>query len=272
MTFEASPREVPDFVVVERCESTNADLAARCAASALPGFATLVTTNQTAGRGRLGRAWVDRPGESIAVSVYLDPVLPDGEPLPLDRYGWFPLIAGVAMAQAVEYLLPGEHVGLKWPNDVLIHEKKASGILAELVPPRPDDVSGAPGVVVGAGVNVLTPSEGLPGDTATSLLVEGADGIDLLDSTLAGYLNRLRSAVVGYLEHGGDAEASGIRSQVLKRCTTIGRSVRVQLPDGDTLLGEAIDLDADGRLLVRDSADGRVVAVAAGDVTHLRYE
>ena len=66
-----------------------------------PEFTTVVTLNQTAGRGRLGRTWVAPPGQTLAVSVLLRPVLVTGDPLGLDRYGWIPLMAGIAMARAV---------------------------------------------------------------------------------------------------------------------------------------------------------------------------
>src|SRR5690606_15146102 len=111
---------------------------------------------------------------------------------PLERYGWIPLLAGLAMTRAVRALLAGgsrataDSVVLKWPNDVLIDGAKVSGILAELLP------DGA-GVVVGAGLNLSIPREELPVPTATSLTLAGVlEQAGLADAALAGYLGELR--------------------------------------------------------------------------------
>jgi BirA family biotin operon repressor/biotin-[acetyl-CoA-carboxylase] ligase len=113
-------------------------------------------------------------------------------------------------------------------------------------------------------------AEELPVPTATSLAVEGAAvDDDLEDLVLAAYLEGLRDRVGRYLAAGADAEASGIRAQARARCLTLGRSVRIELPGDDQLLGTAVDLDADGRLVIADR-DGLARSVAAGDVTHVR--
>jgi BirA family biotin operon repressor/biotin-[acetyl-CoA-carboxylase] ligase len=202
-----------------------------------------MTTNQTAGRGRLGRTWVAPPGKTIAVSVLLTPT---------ERLSWLPLLAGLAMTRAVRSLVRGHEVTLKWPNDVQVDGLKVSGLLAELVP-------GA-GVVIGAGLNLTIDESELPTPVSTSLTLVGASPDDLVDRALAAYLGELRGLYEGMLA-GAD-----IRAQVEAECSTIGRRVRVELPGGDDLYGTATGIDAEGRLVV----DDRVVA--AGDVTHLRYE
>lgn len=254
------------LVFLHETGSTNAALAASATAGDEPHFSVLATLNQSDGRGRLGRVWQAPPGTSLAISVYLAPTLPSGAPLPLERYGWFPLIAGAAMTQAVRTSVPDRTVGLKWPNDVQIDGAKVSGLLAELLP-------GA-GVVLGAGLNLTMTAEQLPVPTATSLALNGveASGDTLVDLALSSYLGRLRELLTLFLEAGADARSSGIHSLVSGLCSTVGQEVRVQMPGASDLLGMATGIDESGRLLVTSAADGGTVAVAAGDVTHLRYE
>lgn len=222
--------------------STNAVLAERARAGSAAEFDVVVTTSQTSGRGRLGRTWVAPPGKTIAVSVLL---APSAERLP-----WLPLVAGLAMTRAVRSLVVGHEVTLKWPNDVQVDGLKVSGLLAELVP-------GA-GVVLGAGLNLTMEAHELPTPFSTSLTLVGADPDDIVDRALAAYLGELRRA------YGLGPEDA--RREVERECSTLGRRVRVELPGGDDLYGTATGIDEAGRLVV----DGR--AVAAGDVTHLRYE
>ncbi|MEO6505402.1 MAG: biotin--[acetyl-CoA-carboxylase] ligase, partial [Terrimesophilobacter sp.] len=97
MDLPLSRALVPRLVVLEQCDSTNSELVARAATGEEPEFSTLVTADQTHGRGRLGRTWVAPPGQTLAVSVLLRPVLPNGKPLGVQHYGWLSLLAGLAM-------------------------------------------------------------------------------------------------------------------------------------------------------------------------------
>src|SRR6187402_585115 len=155
---------VPDLDLRGSVGSTNDVLVERAASVA--DFAVVVTDDQTAGRGRLGREWIAPAGKCLAVSVLLRPVLPGGEPLALEHFGWLPLLAGVAMARAVQPLVSGS-VGLKWPNDVQVDGLKVSGLLAELL-------ATGDAVVLGAGVNLLLTEDELPTAMATSLVLKGA--------------------------------------------------------------------------------------------------
>ena len=267
MDWQLSTAEAATLEFLEQSPSTNTALVALAASDEPPvDFSVILTTNQTAGRGRLGRVWVAPPGKTIAVSVLLRPVLPAGEPLELAHFGWLPLIAGVAMSTAVASVVPPHRVGLKWPNDVQIDGLKVSGILAELVP-------SGDAVVIGAGLNVSIAADELPTTTSTSLALAGADvGDNNADAVLALYLKTLRSLYTGFVRLGADPEGSGILDLVTESCTTLGQQVRVHLPGGDDLYGTATGIDQSGRLLVRRQTDGHVTAVAAGDVTHLRYE
>lgn len=235
--------------------STNAELAARASRAEEPDFSVLATSSQTAGRGRLGRQWVAPPGKTLAVSVLLRP---GGD---VASFGWLPLLAGLAMTRAVSSLVSGHAVGLKWPNDVLVDGLKVSGLLAELVP-------AGDAVVMGAGLNLSFEHHELPTDTATSLTLMGVEPVGIVDRALSAYLVALREL---YDEFPADPGHTGLRTAVTAACTTIGRPVRVELPGGEVLHATATGIDASDRLVVTGES-GAVQSVAAGDVTHLRYE
>jgi BirA family transcriptional regulator, biotin operon repressor / biotin---[acetyl-CoA-carboxylase] ligase len=170
------------------------------------------------------------------------------------------------MARALAPLVPGR-VGLKWPNDVQIDGLKVSGLLAELT-------ADGSAVVLGAGVNLALTADELPTTVSTSLLLAGAqlEGDELADAVLSGYLTQLRALYSDFLRYGADVEASGSLDLLTELCTTLGQQVRVELPGGSTLHGTATAIDRSGRIELRRASDGAVIAVAAGDVTHLRYE
>jgi BirA family biotin operon repressor/biotin-[acetyl-CoA-carboxylase] ligase len=198
--------------------------------------------------------------------VLVRPILPGGSALGVERFGWLPLIAGLAMTRAVDSLIDRDRVHLKWPNDVLVDGRKIAGLLAELVPGR--------AVVLGAGLNLSMTEAELPVPTATSLSLCGAtmQGEELVDLALSGYLSELKALIDQFLARDADAASSGILALVSARCGTIGSEVRVELPSGEKLRGVATGIDVSGRLLVSRAVDGVEQAVAAGDVTHLRYE
>jgi BirA family biotin operon repressor/biotin-[acetyl-CoA-carboxylase] ligase len=178
--------------------------------------------------------------------------------VPIQHWGWLPLLAGVAVHEAVVERT-GLAVSLKWPNDLLAADGgKLAGLLAQ--------TSGA-AVVIGVGLNVDTTSGELPVDTATSLALAGARGLDRTE-LLIGILTRLDARYAQWADCGGDAAACGLVAAYRAACSTFGRAVRVTLADGRVVEGDAVDLDDVGRLVVR-TADGRQ-AVGAGDVEHVR--
>jgi BirA family biotin operon repressor/biotin-[acetyl-CoA-carboxylase] ligase len=271
MPLVASRLEVPQVLQRASAGSTNTELVSLAADPALPSFTTLITTDQTAGRGRLNRTWSAPAGTALAVSVLLRAETASGRPIGAGALGWLPLAAGAAIFDAVTAVLPvGAKVGIKWPNDVQVRGRKVCGILSELVPAGAASPSTA--VVVGAGLNLTMSEQQLPVPTATSLLLEGADAADrvqLIDQALAAYLHSLVASVTALWRNGGDADRSGLRAVVLERCSTIGREVRVELPGGAALHGRAVGIDSVGRLEVLDGAR-QITAVAAGDIIHLR--
>ena len=256
--------------------STNAELLRRAAAdpAAWPHLSVLTTDSQTEGRGRLGRTWTAPPRSGLAVSVLVRPG--DLDPaVPPERWSWLSLLTGLAVVGAVRDVagLPAE---LKWPNDVLVGDRKLCGVLAEL-----DPTGGA--VVLGIGLNTSTTAEELPVPTATSLVLEHAATTDR-DTVLRAVLRAVAAEVGRWAAAGGDPVASGLAARVREACATLGRPVRVSLPDGAgeaVLAGTAEGLDDAGRLLVRRAGGGSggssgtgedavLVPVAAGDVVHVR--
>ena len=262
MQFDTARSLATNFDFVSVTGSTNTDLVASAIAapSEYPDFSVLATGAQTAGRGRAGRDWVAPAGSSLAVSVLLRPII---QP---EQLGWLPLLAGLAMANTVADFLPAATVTLKWPNDVLVGDRKISGVLSELLP----DLSG---VVVGAGVNLTQSLNQLPIPTATSLAIEGASALakGLEPSlVLTAYLRELKRLYTEFVAAGCDAIASGLRDQIIANCGTIGRLVRVILPAQQELIGKALTIENTGRLVIATDGSGELTAVAAGDIIHLR--
>lgn len=238
--------------------STNTDLLELVRAGAPEGV-VLVADHQTAGRGRLGRTWQAPPGSSLLVSVLLRPTLPPG------RTHLVTVAAGLAAADAVEEVA-GFRPGLKWPNDLVVEAdggtRKLAGLLAESVVDR----GRVAGVVVGMGMNVRWP-EALPDDlAATATTVSAIAGREIAPpDVLDAYLVALerRYATLG-AEDGTATTARAHRAA----CTTLGRQVVVEVADG-SFVGEAVDVDEDGHLVVDLDGEGRCT-VAVGDVVHLR--
>ncbi|MCW2864135.1 MAG: biotin--acetyl-CoA-carboxylase ligase [Actinoallomurus sp.] len=240
--------------VLEETGSTNTDLAELARAGAEPGL-VLVAESQTSGRGRMGRTWTAPPRSGLAFSV----LLPQEESV--TRLGWLPLVAGVAVVSAlrrfaeVEGFATSRVAGatLKWPNDVLIGERKLAGILAQRV---------EAGVIIGIGLNVSLRPDELPVPTATSLYIENvpADRDPLLRTIL-------RELAVRHEEFRPGGEAA-LREAYREMCGTLGRHVRVELPGDAVLTGRAADIEEAGRLVV-NAPDGEHL-LSAGDVVHVR--
>ncbi|MDQ3887550.1 MAG: biotin--[acetyl-CoA-carboxylase] ligase [Actinomycetota bacterium] len=239
--------------VVEVVGSTNAELVA-AARSGAEDRTVLIAEHQTAGRGRGGRSWRTVARSGLALSVLLRPAR-----IPATRWSWLPLLAGVALRAVIADLGQVEAV-LKWPNDLLLGSRraKAAGILAE--------VSGG-GVVLGIGLNVSERAEELPVREATSLAVENAACTER-ETLVTALLRRLDEEARRWSLYGGDATASGLHDAYRAHCATLGQQVWVELSGGGSLLGTALEIDSEGRLVL--DARGVRQAVSAGDVTHLR--
>ncbi|MEU0673133.1 biotin--[acetyl-CoA-carboxylase] ligase [Streptomyces sp. NPDC006172] len=244
--------------VVPRTGSTNSDLVALAAAGKAGEGSVLVAEEQTAGRGRLDRQWSAPPRSGLFFSVLLCPA-----GIPVGRWGWLPLLTGVAVATGLSRAA-GVDTALKWPNDLLVtvggEERKAGGILAER--------AGEDGVVVGVGINVSLGAAELPVPQAGSLLLADAVTTDR-DPLLRSVLRTLEDWYTRWRDADGDPAASGLQGAYAAGCATLGRTVRAELPGDREITGEATAIDGDGRLVIT-TRQGAREPVGAGDIVHLR--
>jgi BirA family biotin operon repressor/biotin-[acetyl-CoA-carboxylase] ligase len=235
-TSERGPWRVEWFATLDSTNRHALDAARDGADDGL----VVVADVQTAGRGRLGRSWESPPGSSLLVTVLLRRPAVDHAVM----------AAGVALARAVEQV-GGIDVALKWPNDVVVGDRKLAGLLAESEGDR---------LVIGAGCNVNWESfpDELEG-TATACNLEAGHPVDR-DALLDAYVDELADVLAA-----GDVVLDEYRA----RLATLGRRVRVHQVRGDDLEGTAIAVTDDGALVVRDDAGTEHIVVAA-DVHHLR--
>jgi BirA family biotin operon repressor/biotin-[acetyl-CoA-carboxylase] ligase len=238
----------PSMVYCSSVGSTN-DLLKELAAQGTPEGALVIADQQTAGKGRLGRKWLAPPGTSLLLSLLFRPDLAPNQAQQLT------MICSLAIADAIE-ALTGLTAGLKWPNDIFIHGKKAGGILTE---------SGTRGghldyVVVGMGLNVNLAVSALPElrGIATSLSEElgrEVSRLELLWRILREIETRYNSLRRGESPH----------EEWAARLINLGRQVQVTMPCG-VLVGWAEGVDADGALILR-IPDGQRKRILVGDVT-----
>ncbi|MEM6325563.1 MAG: biotin--[acetyl-CoA-carboxylase] ligase [Bacteroidota bacterium] len=208
--------------------------------------AMVTADTQTTGRGRLGRAWGDVPGQDLALSLVLRPALPT------EKLGLVGLAAALGVAQALDARVPG--VTLKWPNDVLLGGRKVAGILAET---RWAACGGGhrPTVLLGVGVNVNR--ETFPPEIAgraTSLVLETGATHDRA-ALLADLLLALESA----LSLSDDA----LVREAEARLGALGHRIEIGFPGTKRtpLTGTVLGLGADGSLrLGTEAGDARVLA------------
>lgn len=234
--------------VVAETGSTNADVAAAARAGAAEGL-VVVAEHQSAGRGRLDRSWSSPARAGLTFSVLLRPAVPR------DRWGLLGLVTAVAAAGALRRQLDVA-IEVKWPNDLVVGDRKLAGLLAEVV----DDA-----VVIGMGLNVST-NRGELRSGATSLAIETGQPTDRPPILLA-VLRELATAYGGWLAIGGGPET--VLPAYRKLSATLGRDVTAALPGGGTLTGRVVEIDGAGRLVVELPGGGEQ-RLAAGDVVHLR--
>jgi len=233
-------------------DSTNTEAAKQAKLGAAEGL-SIVAHQQTAGRGRHGRTWVSEKDSGLYFSIVLRPKI-------ATRFlALITLMTGVAVHDTLKEF--GLKPDIKWVNDILIGDKKVSGILAETV----ETLTGL-AVVVGIGVNLT--SRNFPdeiAETATSIEAETGKRIspDELAESLTGYLSYFYELLNGV---DGPQEIVNLWRQ---RSTYFsGKSVRISL-DGTAFEGTTDGLEENGALRV-NTADGSVRTVQAGDVERLR--
>ncbi|MBF0283972.1 MAG: biotin--[acetyl-CoA-carboxylase] ligase [Magnetococcales bacterium] len=244
-------------MVYEQLPSTS-DEALRLAREGAAEGTLILTDRQTAGRGRMGRTWYAPPGVNLSFSFILRP------PLAPRQAHWLTLLAGVALHRAASGWVPGGGLALKWPNDLLLGERKCAGILTEMIARgvRLD------AVVVGVGINVLQLPQGFPPELGgrAAALGEGVADPPQRMKLLAGFLHEFSGTYLRLLAEGFDP----LRREWLTRALPMGRRVSVETPSG-VWSGTADGLDEAGFLRLRRE-DGGIVRVTAGEVNFFPSE
>ena len=241
-----------NLLTYDTIDSTNAEALKRARDSAPEGLC-IVARQQNAGRGRYGRTWVSEKDTGLYFSIILRPKL-EPQFLPLTT-----LMAGVSVHDMLqEYGLKPD---IKWVNDILVDEKKISGILAETA-----ESDEGLAVVVGIGVNLT--SKSFPdeiADIATS--IEKETGLIVTPDEAAGTLIKFLTYFYGVLS-AQDGPAAIVDEWRKRSSYFSGKAVRVAAGN-ETIKGTTDGLEPNGALRIRRS-DGSVAIVQAGDVERLR--
>jgi len=197
---------------------------------------------QSAGRGRLDRKFDAEKSSALLFSLYLEPEVK------VESLGYLTLLVGASVTSTINKITKTENFKCKWPNDILFGDFKVAGLLAEKT---------KSGVIVGVGLNVSTTKSQLPVAHATSLFLATNHLIDR-NTLLAQILNNLEQDLLSW-QSGKD-----LTSKYRELSATIGKRVRVEMPDGSQIEGTAVDIDETGSLRLDDDQLIRV-----GDVVHL---
>lgn len=232
---------VPKLRFVDSVDSTNLSLLREHAL--LEDFSALAAAEQTAGQGRAGRDWVSQAGASISLSVLLRPRSSQVTPL-------ITLLMAASAHQAISELAPGLPLSIKWPNDLLIDDRKLAGILAQVCPDQ--------SVVVGIGINLA--SQAAPPTAAALTDFFETD----FDSVLAAVLGKLQT---NWNLIQASAHSQWLIHYIRSNCSTLGQKVRADLVTGESIVGLAKDITAEGQLIVESDQEH---VLSAADVWHLR--
>lgn len=233
-------------------DSTNNELKRMAADGACEGT-VVVALCQTEGRGRRGRQWQSDAGLGIYMSVLLRPEL---SPAAVQSVT---LLASSAVCKALAKYVP-DGLGIKWPNDVLINNRKVCGILTEMTS-EPDKVQA---IILGIGLNVWNRKEDFRGDlaeTATSLFLNSGEGLSR-SLLVAEILHELEDLYLNFIEKGNTAKFMDIWRYF---SVTIGRDIIVFQGD-KKWQAKALDVLDDGRLLV-ETPDGKRQTILSGEIS-----
>lgn len=229
--------------------STNAYLLEQARSADPPPTGTVIAARrQTAGRGRYDRRWIAQPDRDLAVSLLLRP----GVDFP--RLASLPMAAALGVAAGLERA--GVHASTKWPNDLLVGDRKLCGILSERAEGGP-----AGAVVLGIGLNVNMRADEAEriGQPATSILLETG-----LEHPLEEMLALLSPHLEAYLERWRVGGFAALRQEWTARCARLGQWVRIGEGPG-ARVGLLHGFGPDGELLLRGSS-GTIQAIWSGDV------
>jgi BirA family transcriptional regulator, biotin operon repressor / biotin---[acetyl-CoA-carboxylase] ligase len=243
------------YIYTPTTGSTNDDALALAAQDA-PHGTLVVADEQTSGRGRQDRSWVSPSQAGIYISLLLRP------DRPIQHAPLLAIAAGIAAVEAI-HSVTGARAQIKWPNDILLHERKIAGILTET------DISpeGRYAVVLGFGMNVNTPYTALPARVvfpASSLQIELARTTSR-PLLLAAWLQHMEALCT---EWEADNHAA-IVTAWHRHAYGIGQNITIQQQD-QTLHGELLGMDQDGALILK-STTGDISQIRAGDVASTTF-
>jgi BirA family biotin operon repressor/biotin-[acetyl-CoA-carboxylase] ligase len=229
--------------VVEVTGSTQDDLYQLASTEKIIPKTILASEYQTDGRGRLDRTFTAPAMSALTFSLYIEPKVEREE------WSFLTLLAGLSVQEAIASLDPHISVGIKWPNDLLIGEKKFVGMIAQAT---------KKGVVLGIGINVGMSADELPVENATSLALEGFANLNR---------NEILAAIINHFEINVELweHDKSFLAEYRSASVTIGKEVEVTLPGGELIRSKAIDISNAGALLLDNGSE-----VTVGDVVHLR--
>lgn len=287
-----------NFIFLDLVDSTQnvarkelLDYNVKSSLSASPLICAVIANNQSAGRGRLGRKWVSKPGQSFIASYAS--VLPKSVVMDSKYNGWLSMIAGLCARDALIGVLKevgarkiGEvsdsskekEIMLKWPNDIFIGDCKEGGILTEVVAfVGNESLQQNVGVIFGIGLNLNVSKESLPIEQATSLQMHYAnlpDAMELRDIIAKRLAQNLNNRLASFVQNPAQS-ALCLRKEVSAVCWTLGRKVSVYAPDVNSELnsseyvkGVAQSINDDASLLIlKDSGESAIVHT--GDIRAL---
>jgi len=230
--------------VVQDTGSTNADLLAEGARGA-PDRSVLRAAYQSAGRGRLDRTWEAPRGVNVLVSLLF-------RQIPTRPHVLTQVVA--LAATTVCRTMCGVAADLKWPNDILVGSEKLAGILAQAAPV--DDSGRIPFVVVGIGINLGWAPPG-----ATCLADQGWSRVVSPDEFVRAMLPEIDRLLA--------CDEDQLHAEYVSNLSTVGQQVRAEMPSGVDIVGRAIDVEKDGRLVILDEC-AITHRIDTADVVHLR--
>ncbi|MCX5695487.1 MAG: biotin--[acetyl-CoA-carboxylase] ligase [Candidatus Omnitrophica bacterium] len=231
--------------------SSSMDKAMELGVSGAASGTLIMTETQTKGRGRLGRVWFSPKYKGLYFSLILRPdMLPTQASI-------LTLLSAVSICEAIKEV-SGIDAQIKWPNDILVHNKKIGGILTQITA-ETDKINF---VNIGIGINVNNDKKALI-STATSLKEQKKEEVSRI-SLLQEILRRMEANYLALNKKG----SGPILEKWRQYATTLGRRVKIYCRSKH-IEGEAVDIDTDGSLLLRRDS-GFVEKVSAGDVVHCR--
>lgn len=209
----------------------------------------VIAERQTQGKGRMGKVWKSPKGEGIWMSFILKPKIT------VDKIPQLTIIAGLAMCETIQEIT-GLEVQIKWPNDLVVNNKKVCGILCEMV-----KMKEALAVIVGIGLNVN--SKKFPDDLpyATSLYLEGKSTYNR-EHIIAYFLGAFEKK---YLIYSEGLSLEKFIDDYKNYCINLNKQVKI-LEGQQEFIGIVKDIDTEGRLIV-EQEDGRKKHILAGEVS-----